>query len=521
MIQRKTKAIQEFGDFQTPDDLAIEVASTLYRYGIGATSVVEPTCGRGALLISTLKAFPQVEQAIGADINHGYLQMLQKRLVEQEIQTRVVCVQTDFFITNWQNIIDKLPEPILIVGNPPWVTSSDLSTLQSSNLPEKSNFQGHTGLNAITGKSNFDISEWMLLQNMKWLRSKIGSIAVLCKTTVARKILLAAWKANEQVNDAKIFRIDAKKYFDASVDACLFVLRFNQGAPNYSCQVFNSLSSMKPESEIGYRNHTVIPNLQIYDELSCLLGEDSNYIWRSGIKHDCSKVMELECNNGVIINGHGFSIDIEDDFLFPLLKSSDIGNDRVKSARKFMLVTQRYVGEDTSRIRSIAPKTWNYLQQNCDALKKRGSSIYKNRPAFSIFGVGDYTFTDWKVAISGFYKKLQFAVVGPIEKKPVVFDDTVYFLSCASEEEAHFIARLLKTDLAAKFYNSLIFWEDKRPITVEVLKKLNLRHLAREYGEEDLYMSLILRRAETTSSDDVKQLRLLEKHQKYIIRLDR
>jgi len=36
--------------------------------------------------------------------------------------------------------------------------------MRSENLPKKSNFQGLRGLDARTGKSNFDIAEWMLIR---------------------------------------------------------------------------------------------------------------------------------------------------------------------------------------------------------------------------------------------------------------------------------------------------------------------------------------------------------------------
>ncbi|WP_129629385.1 N-6 DNA methylase [Candidatus Oscillochloris fontis] len=517
MVQKKSKAVWEFGDFQTPNELALEVANVLYRYDDSSPlSVIEPTCGKGSLLIHALKVFPQVQHAIGADINDQYLEILQKRIVSEDISISVNCIQTNFFTHNWSRIIDQLPTPILIIGNPPWVTSSELSAIQSTNLPGKSNFQGYSGLEAITGKSNFDISEWMLLQNIKWLKSKNGTIAMLCKTIVARKVLLTAWKNNEQVSGAKIFRIDAKKYFDASVDACLFLLEINQGDPDYQCEIFNDLSSLRPESSLGYRNKTVIPHVSVYDELSYLLDDDSNYVWRSGIKHDCSMVMELGRSLDGVIARDGTVVDIEEEFLFPMLKSSDVGNNRLETARKLMLVTQTYIGEDTSKIKIVAPKTWAYLQHHRNTLVKRASSIYKGRPDFSIFGVGDYTFSNWKVAISGFYKKLQFVVVGPMNEKPVVFDDTIYFLPCSSEDEARFIAYLLQSEIAMKFYHSLIFWEDKRPITVDVLKKLNLHKLAKAYGEEELYRSFVTKRSGMKLSTGAIQLPLLEKQDIYL-----
>ena len=50
----------------------------------------------------------------------------------------------------------------------------------------------------------------------------------------------------------------------------------------------------------------------------------SAFIWRSGIKHDCSPILELTIKDGVYYNGLGEIVDIEDDLIYPLLKSSDV-----------------------------------------------------------------------------------------------------------------------------------------------------------------------------------------------------
>ncbi len=73
-----------------------------------------------------------------------------------------------------------------------------------------------------------------------------------------------------------------------------------------------------------------------------------------------------------------------------------------------MLITQHTTGADTSRIAQKAPHTWDYLQSYAHLLDRRASSIYRNRPRFSIFGVGPYSFAPWKVATFGFYKQLAF-----------------------------------------------------------------------------------------------------------------
>ena len=147
-----------------------------------------------------------------------------------------------------------------------------------------------------------------------------------------------------------------------------------------------------------------------------------------------------------------------------------------------VIVTQRRVGEDTDSIRSSAPKTWAYLARHATRFDKRGSAIYRGKPSFSIFGVGPYTFAPWKVAISALYKRLQFVKVGPSHGRPVVFDDTVYFLPCASEDEASFIETLLTSELTHAFFHSMIHWDVKRPITIDILKRLSLRKLASTLG---------------------------------------
>ena len=78
-------------------------------------------------------------------------------------QAEVHC--EDFFKKDWPIMLDSLREPIL----PPWVTNSTVGTLGGTNLPTKSNFRRFNGLDAITGKSNFDISEWMLLHLLECL----------------------------------------------------------------------------------------------------------------------------------------------------------------------------------------------------------------------------------------------------------------------------------------------------------------------------------------------------------------
>jgi hypothetical protein len=185
--------------------------------------------------------------------------------------------------------------------------------------------------------------------------------------------------------------------------------------------------------------------------------------------------MELHKEGEYFINGLGEKVDLEDFYLYPMLKSSELVNGKQPS--RWMIVTQKSIGEDTSIIKVKAPKTWRYLNDHLEYLAKRGSIIYRKKPLFSIFGVGDYSFSPWKVAISALYKKLEFTIVGSWENKPIVLDDTQNFLPCWSYEDAHRILEVLNSNSAKEFYKSFIFWDEKRPITINLLKYLDVNKI--------------------------------------------
>ena len=485
-MAKKTAHVAEYGDFQTPPALAAQVCKLLADRGTAPASVIEPTCGTGNFLLAAVKQFPHLFAALGIDINNGYVAATKAKLAGYSVAATLKVSHESFFEVDWPKTLGDLAEPILVIGNPPWVTNSALGALGSSNLPDKSNFQSRTGLEALTGKSNFDISEWMISKLLDVLSGRRATLGMLCKTAVARKVLMHAWENDITLSDAEIHAIDAMASFGAAVDACLLVCLLSPASRNRDCRVYRLFGDNKPVATIGYHDEQLVADIAAYERWKHLEGEGV-YQWRSGVKHDCSKVMEFRQAGSQLRNGFEEAVELEDDYIFPMLKSSEITNGHSKEPTRWMLVTQQTVGANTSVISVVAPKTWEYLKRHGELLDRRASSIYRNRARFAVFGVGDYTFAPWKVCISGFYKNLQFATVGPYRGKPVVLDDTSYFVSCQSEQEAHFIADLLNSRPAREFFSAFVFWDAKRPITIDMLRRLDLSVLARELGAEDVW----------------------------------
>ena len=476
MSMRREKLKVEFGDFQTPSRLAREVCKLLVDTDLLPSSILEPTCGKGAFLDAALHAFPKATVVRGIDCNPLYVQVALE-VVADHPNALVEC--GDYFKVDWDALLSELPDPILVIGNPPWTTNAAMGVLGGSNLPQKTNVDGLRGIDALTGRSNFDISEWMLRETMGWLEGRVGTIAVLCKTAVARKLLRFSWSNRAQIESATIYRINAVQEFDASVDACLLVVHLSPDSGSTECDVYETLDDTVPSSRFAMCDGRLVADLEAYERLSSLY-RDGLIGWRSGVKHDCSRVFEFSRKQGTLINGLRERVSVEAEVVFPLLKSSDVVHGR--KPRKSVLIPHRSMNESPLDLEWSAPLAWEYLLGHSDILNKRKSSIYRKRPPFSIFGIGPYSLTAWKVAISGLYKELKFAKIGPFEERPVVLDDTCYLFPCDSEEECDLLYELVTSSLATKFWSSLIFWDSKRPITSKLLNSLDLAALAEGLG---------------------------------------
>jgi hypothetical protein len=476
----------EFGDFQTPLSLAQDICSLLRLRGIRPSHVIEPTCGEGAFLEAAATTFPNA-QLHGFEINHEYLNTTRNRIQKMVLTKKARLSQQDFFTFDWESYFKPLDGSIMVLGNPPWITNSGISEINGTNRPARNNFLGLKGFDAKTGKSNFDISEWMMIQLVLALRGRNTHLALLCKTMTARKVLRFAWQNDCPIKTAEIFKISAKEHFDAAVDACLLLIEFGiQGTRE--AHVFDSISTPTSSQRVGLHGNDFIADLDLYERMRSFDG-DCPYKWRSGVKHDCSTIMELDrITETKYQNKIGEIIELEDDFVFPLLKATDLSKGQ-HLPRKYVIVTQKQVGDATENISKIAPLTWNYLLSKSDLLSARKSSIYTNKARFSMFGIGSYSYAPFKVAVSGLHADFKVVLISPINGKPVMMDDTCYFLSFDTKQEAALVFEILRSDECKAFIQVLIFRDSKRPITVDVLKRLNLSAIAKAIGRHSAWMS--------------------------------
>src|SRR5262249_31968693 len=161
-------------------------------------------------------------------------------------------------------------------------------SLASAHMPPKSNVKGLRGLETRTGASNFDVAEAVWLKLARELAAEAPTIALLCKTSVARNILQFAHRTGLPLAEATIRRLDRPRWFRASVDACWFQVTLAKSGEfdgRDGCQdvpVYRTLESDKPATVMGFSGGWLIADRTAHRRCAFADGICSE-TWRQGL----------------------------------------------------------------------------------------------------------------------------------------------------------------------------------------------------------------------------------------------
>ena len=492
------------GDYQTPEAFAHAICHYLYHdRRLRPAAVLEPTCGLGHLLQASM--IFEAQQYIGIELNPEYCATCCNTLTGP----RFTIHHADIFGFSTRQLFSAtaLKGPILILGNPPWVTSATLSALGATQPPKQSaTSQGLQGLAALTGESNFDLATAIIMQLVHEYSDSQTYVAMLCKTSVARKVFQELKRLQIGFKQCDLLEFDAHKVFGIDAHACLLLIELDPDTASSpdSCTVYDWQPPQEPQRQYscGYLNgrfysqipcgdqgtatSTVTP--YEFDGTCCLP-------WRQGLKHDCAALMELTLDeHGHFSNGLKEPVNVESEYIFPLVKGSHFKTPIISTFKKYVLVTQRQLREDTSKLQQAAPLLWQYLStpEHYARFAARKSSIYRGAPDFSLFGIGPYTFAPFKVGICGFAKKPLFALLYSPDGKPLMTDDTCYFLSFSSYETAYVTMLLLNSNQVQAFLPTMTFLDAKRPYSKKVLSRIALAKVAAQVSFTELQQTELL-----------------------------
>jgi SAM-dependent methyltransferase len=145
---------------------------------------------------------------------------------------------------------------------------------------------------------------------------------------------------------------------------------------------------------------------------------------------------------------------LEPDLLYPLLRGRDVRRWRAEPSALILMVQDpvKRRGVDEKELQTRYPRTYGYLKRFEPVLRQRASRgisdmLKKGAPFYTMFAVGDYTFTPWKVVWREQASTLTASVVGPHDGKAVVPDHKVMLVDCKIAEEAHFVCACLNSSV--------------------------------------------------------------------------
>ncbi|NHK30666.1 MAG: hypothetical protein FK730_04900 [Asgard group archaeon] len=487
---------KEWGDVQTPISFTKEIYQILKSHGFKPDVLIEPTMGSGNFIISASDFYPDLSLIYGVEIQkkhiwNFFVNFIKRKYTNpdsfQNSGTIFHIKQDDIFKHNFlalKNVNEN--KKILIIGNPPWITNAELSIYQSENLPIKSNIKNFRGLDALTGKSNFDITESIIIRLFDHFKNHQGKIVLLCKDIVIKNLIKEIPKKKYSIINIKAMKFNSQKIFKKTCNASLLICDLSKDKSDSYCSIYLMDNPNKTISRFGWINNKFASNIDQYLKYQNFDGMFS-FTWRQGVKHDCSKVLELVFNeqDNLIKNKLGEHVDVEPENIFPLLKGSDLRKHETLDTKRRILLTQAKLSEEISKRLNQFPLLKKYLIDHQLYFQKRKSKIYKNKSDFAIFGIGKYTFAPYKVAIAAMYKEPIFTLIKPINNEPVIFDDTCYFVGFENLRDAVVLTYALNSNSVLEFLDSIAFKDSKRPYTKEVLMRFNLLEILNSITIDD------------------------------------
>jgi hypothetical protein len=455
-----------FGEYYTPPGIAA-VAVDEALDGVG--TVLDPGCGAGAFLVAAVRHLRErgvapedcLASVCGVDVNPVAVRSAKAALLVEIADELDGSVALPVVHGDSLGLIADLAPDVAradaVVGNPPWIPWERLPERVKErwrNGPiDRLGLFEHTGADARLGFANDDIGLSFALTCTDRYRRAGGRAAFVLKRDLLVGPTGRPLRGDDGVGVVRIHDFGSCRPFPGvDADAALFVLGENapesvpatewtatDDRPRFDS--WDAMESTLDGTETAYRPVADPGSAWVRADAERQALGTCEYRIRHGVKDDAKAVFSL---------GRETARSLEPDHVFPYLRSKHVvkfglfGHD-------LHLVPERRAGDgDAERLRRDCPRTYDYLDERRDRLDARGSSWFDAGPFYSLFGVGPYTWADYKVVWCRLGFKPHFAVVSTVVdpdlgERPVVPGDHCMFVATDDGDEAHYLCALLNS----------------------------------------------------------------------------
>jgi len=403
----------------------------------------------------------------------------------------------------WSRIIKNAFAPLfvgkfdLIVGNPPWVNWESLPQEyrdKTVNIWQTYDLFEHTGLRARLGSAKDDISVLMTYVAIdKYLKDK-GRLCIVITQTLFKTVGggegFRRFQLGKKGMPFKVLQLDDMSElqpFDSATNRTA-VFFCQKGEPTtYPVEYHvwrkkekgsiaidldwdevvqktavshlkaQSIDGSEQGSWISARPKALKALKNVVGEAAYQAREGTNtggangVYWVSVLKSKNSKAKVENLFDLGRRKVPSVSMEVEDEFLYPLLRGRDIKRWSATPSVSILLPYQKNVpskGYPEKLLSTKFPLTFKYFDENFrNSLAARKSSSVPTDTFYSIYAVGPYTFAPYKVVWKEQSSEFECAVVSSVDGKVVVPDHKLMLVPFQQEDEAHFVCALLGSSI--------------------------------------------------------------------------
>lgn len=386
-----------------------------------------------------------------------------------------------------------------LVGNPPWITWSALPERTRAawrrTHVDRLNLQAYHGRESLLGYGNDDVSVPFVWTCLDRYLAPDGDAAVVLKrnliTGPAGRLFRRGRVGDRPVSVETVHDFGSLHPFgdEVNADAAVYGLRADaattfpvecvswkraNGTHGGRRPKFDSAAAIRASL---CRGQTGLTPVQPDDPASpWIAGDvesralgDPDHRIRHGVKDDAKAVFSLDREQ---------LADLEPDHVYPYLRSRHVVKYGLFGHDLQLVPLPKVDADNEAELRRETPRTFEHLAEHRETLEGRSSSWFDSGPFYNLFGLGEYTWADYKVVWCRLGFKPHFAVISTVDdpdlgEKRVVPGDHCMFVATDDAHEAHFLCALLNSAVYQRSIEGLAS-EGKSGIPKALVERLHL-----------------------------------------------
>ncbi len=393
-----------------------------------------------------------------------------------------------------------------LVGNPPWITWEKLSEQVRNAWREQYTNQlellPHDGVESRLGYGNDDISVPFVWVCIHRYLDEGGDASFVLKRDIMKQPagrLLRTQQVNtrpvavQHVHDFNRLRPFGA---DVRVNSAIYTLCADREAgfpitvDSWKRKVDQpSFASSEAMRETLAREETEVVPVEEDDPSSPWIREDAENRALGECDHDIRHGVKDDATDVYTVNREQLET-LETDHVYPYLRSKHVVKYGLFGHTLHLVPMKKANQNNELALRNDCPETYAYLDANRRALESRSSSWLDEGTFYNVFGLGEYTWSAYKVVWCRLGFKPHFAVVSTVDdetvgEKTVVPGDHLMFISTDDEDEAYFLCGLLNSSIYQRSIREIAS-EGKSGLSKSVVSNLELPEYSRTADTERL-----------------------------------